>query len=289
MFDRAHLALSAIKEEYQTHVSYYDEDLRNKVLWEKKISTELGDALIRREIQPFLQPIVDQNGKVVGMEALARWIHPQEGFLPPVKFIPTFEKNGMIVEIDKYMWRCACEILSKWKDRYDDLFISVNISPKDFYFMDVTQEIQKLAREFDIDAAKLRIEITETVMMTDIDNRMKKLNVLKELGFLIEMDDFGSGYSSLNLLKDMPVDVLKIDMRFLNRAKDDEKARRILQTVMNLSDNLGILSLTEGVETKGQHEMLCDMGCKLFQGYLFAKPMPLDEVERFLKKSNQEK
>lgn len=126
-------------------------------------------------------------------------------------------------------------------------------------------------------------------MMTDIDNRMKKLNVLKELGFLIEMDDFGSGYSSLNLLKDMPVDVLKIDMRFLNRARDDEKARRILQNIMNLSEDLGILSLTEGVETQEQHEMLCDMGCKLFQGYLFAKPMPLDEVEYYLKKSNQNK
>ena len=282
MFDRAHMALSGIKEEYQIHVSYYDEELRNEVLWAKKISAELPDALAKREIQPFLQPIVDKDGKVVGLEALARWIHPKDGFLSPAKFIPVFERNGMIVEVDKYMWRCACEILAGWGEENKDLFISVNISPKDFYFMDVTTEIRNLAKEFKIDPARLRIEITETVMMNDVDNRMKKLNSLKELGFVIEMDDFGSGYSSLNLLKDMPVDVLKIDMRFLNRAKDDEKARRILQNIMNLSEDLGIASLTEGVETKPQLEMLCEMGCKLFQGYLFAKPMPLEEVDRYL-------
>ncbi len=289
MFDRAHMALSDIKEEYQIHVSYYDEDLRNEVLWAKKISAELPDAIAKREIQPFLQPIVDIKGKVVGLEALARWIHPKDGFLSPAKFIPVFERNGMIVEVDKYMWRCACEIISGWGEENKDLFISVNISPKDFYFMDVTTEIRNLAKEFNIDPARLRIEITETVMMNDIDNRMKKLNSLKELGFVIEMDDFGSGYSSLNLLKDMPVDVLKIDMRFLNRAKDDEKARRILQNIMNLSDDLGIASLTEGVETQHQLDMLCEMGCKLFQGYLFAKPMPLEEVERFLKNSSRDK
>ena len=149
--------------------------------------------------------------------------------------------------------------------------------------MDVASEIKALAKEYGIDHSKLRIEITETVMMTDVENRMKVLDDLRKDGFIVEMDDFGSGYSSLNLLKDMPVDVLKIDMRFLTSNSDDMKARTILQNIINLSEDLGMFSLTEGVETKSQLEMLSEMGCKLFQGYYFAKPLPLDDFNDFLK------
>ena len=282
MFDRALLAMSTIKDEYQTHIAFYDEKIRNDVLWAQHISAQLKEALRKRNVVPYLQPIVDAGGKIVGAEALARWIHPQDGFLPPSDFVPVFEKNGMIVEIDRYMWRCACEILSDWEKQGRDLFISVNISPKDFYFMDVASEIKALTKEFALDPSKLRIEITETVMMTDVENRMKVLDDLRKEGFIVEMDDFGSGYSSLNLLKDMPVDVLKIDMRFLTSNSDDVKARTILQNIINLSEDLGMFSLTEGVETKKQLEMLSEMGCKLFQGYYFAKPLPLNEFDSFL-------
>lgn len=285
MFDRALLAMSTIEEEYQQHIAYYDEKIRKDVLWAQHISAQLKDALAKRNVVPYLQPIVDKNGKIVGAEALARWLHPQDGFLPPASFIPVFEKNGMIIEIDRYMWRCACEILSDWEKKGRDLFISVNISPKDFYFMNVTEEIMGLAKEYGITPSRLRIEITETVMMTDVDNRMRMLDELRAAGFIVEMDDFGSGYSSLNLLKDMPVDVLKIDMKFLTKTADDNKARTILQNIINLSEDLGIFSLTEGVETKPQLDMLCEMGCKLFQGYYFAKPLPLTEFDEFLEKS----
>ena len=282
MFDRALLAMVTIEEEYQTHIAYYDEKIRKEVLWAQHISAQLKDALRKRNVVPYLQPIVNTDGKIVGAEALARWIHPQDGFLPPSTFIPVFEKNGMIVEIDRYMWRCACEILADWKKNGRDLFISVNISPKDFYFMDVAEEIKALVKEYDIDPVKFRIEITETVMMTDIDSRMKVLDELRQAGFVVEMDDFGSGFSSLSLLKDMPVDVLKIDMKFLKTTADDEKAKTILQNILNLSDDLGMFSLTEGVETKTQLEMLSKMGCKLFQGFYFAKPLPLNEFDSFL-------
>ena len=282
MFDRALLAMVTIEEEYQTHIAYYDEKIRKEVLWAQHISAQLKDALRKRNVVPYLQPIVNTDGKIVGAEALARWIHPQDGFLPPSTFIPVFEKNGMIVEIDRYMWRCACEILADWKKNGRDLFISVNISPKDFYFMDVAEEIKALVKEYDIDPVKFRIEITETVMMTDIDSRMKVLDELRQAGFVVEMDDFGSGFSSLSLLKDMPVDVLKIDMKFLKATADDEKAKTILQNILNLSDDLGMFSLTEGVETKTQLEMLSKMGCKLFQGFYFAKPLPLNEFDSFL-------
>ena len=279
MFDRAHLALSAIKDDYQKHISYYDDAMRNKVLWDQKISSQLRDAIATGQLRPYLQPIVDHDGTVVGAEALARWIHPEHGFLSPAAFIPIFEKNGMISEIDKYMWRCACELLARWKD--ESIFLSVNISPRDFYFMDVPAQLKDLVAEYGIDPARLRIEITETVMMTDVEKRMSIFYDLKRAGFIVEMDDFGSGYSSLNMLKDMPVDILKIDMNFLSKSQNEYKAKTIVQNIIHLSEALGIGSLTEGVETPTQYQELSDMGCKLFQGYYFAKPMPVEDFEAF--------
>ena len=281
MFDRAHLALSHIKDEYQKHITYYDDEMRKKVVWDQNISAQLHEAITLRQLRPYLQPIADSSGKIVGCEALVRWIHPENGFMPPGAFIPVFEKNGMIVEVDRYMWRCACEILSSWKEKGIDLFISVNISPKDFYFMDVNSEIRKLVRKFDVDPKKLRIEITESVMMDDLDNRMDILRQFRREGFIVEMDDFGSGFSSLNMLKDMPVDVLKIDMNFLGKSTDDQRSNTIVQNIINLTRDLEIESLTEGVETEIQYKALAKMGCRLFQGYYFAKPMPVDEFMKF--------
>ena len=176
-------------------------------------------------------------------------------------------------------------ILARWQEMgNNDLFISINISPKDFYFMDVYAELNSIVQEFRVPPSRLRVEITETVMMTDNANRILILSRLKQAGFLVEMDDFGSGYSSLNMLKDMPVDVVKIDMVFLTKTKDSMRSQTILRNVMNMTHDLGILSLTEGVETEDQYQMLSGMGCKLFQGYYFAKPMPVEQFEAlFLK------
>jgi EAL domain-containing protein (putative c-di-GMP-specific phosphodiesterase class I) len=179
------------------------------------------------------------------------------------------------------MWRCACEILQRWAKEGRELFLSVNISPKDFYFIDVVETITSLADEYGIEHGKLRIEITETVMMNDAEKRMHILDAFRKLGFIVEMDDFGSGYSSLNMLKDMPVDVLKIDMKFLEKTGDTQKAKIIVKNILNLTRELGIIALTEGVETSKQYHFLSGMGCKLFQGYYFAKPMPVKEFEQF--------
>ena len=279
MIDRASLALSTIKDDYHKHVAVYDENMRKNVLWGQHISTQLDDALAEGQIRPYLQAIVDKNGVIVGAEALVRWIHPTEGFLSPGLFIPVFEKNGMIVEVDRFMWRNACEILARWKQEGIDLFISVNISPKDFYFMNVAEEMQSLVREYGIDPSRLRVEITETVMMSDIESKMKVLDDLREAGFIVEMDDFGSGYSSLNMLKDMPVDVLKIDMKFLSKTEDISRAQTIVRNIINLSDDLGISALTEGVETENQYKVLSGMGCRMFQGYYFSKPIPVSDFE----------
>jgi len=190
-----------------------------------------------------------------------------------------FEANGMIARLDAYMWERACQLLKSWQEKGIDLFLSVNISPKDFYFIDVYETIHALIEKYGIDPVKLRLEITETVMMSDVENRLRIIENLRREGFVVEMDDFGSGYSSLNMLKDMPVDLLKIDMIFLRKSSDAQRSRTILQTIVDLSLQLGIPSITEGVETAEQLSMLTAMGCRLFQGYYFDKPLPVEEFQ----------
>ncbi len=280
MFDRAHLAMDTIKNDYKKHITLYDDAMRENVLWGQEISMRLKQALEEKQIRPYLQPIVDPNGKMIGAEALVRWIHPEKGLLPPIRFIPVFEENGMISDIARYMWRSSCEILKRWQNLgYVDTFISVNISPKDFFFFDVREELKTLVREYGIPSSSLRIEITETVMMNDSDNILEILRHLRDDGFVIEMDDFGSGYSSLNMLKDMPVDVIKVDMKFINRAEDQKRSSIILRNMFNMISELGMVPLTEGIETEEQFRSLSQMGCELFQGYLFSKPMPLESFE----------
>ncbi len=279
-FDSARLATTKIKDNYSRRIAYYDDQLRNEAIHEQLISNQLKSAIEGREIRPFLQPIVDSRGMLAGAEALVRWIHPEEGFMNPGQFIPVFEKNGLISEVDKYMWRCACEILAKWKKRNIDSFISINVSPKDFYRLDVVSELKALVEEFDIDPKKLRVEITESAMTSDTLDMIKTVGMLHDLGFIVEMDDFGSGYSSLNLLKDINLDLIKIDMQFLRDSERNMKANMIIKNIINMSEDLGIDTLTEGVETAKQFEKLFDMGCRLYQGYYFSKPVSVEDFEK---------
>lgn len=282
MYDRAVLALEGIKDDYRYHTAWYKPSMRDNVVKNRQITEELASAIGDGQIRPWLQPIVDREGKTIGAEALVRWIHPEEGIRSPGLFIPVLEKNGMIADLDRCIWRKSCEILARWKEEGKDLFLSVNISPRDFYLLDVVAEMNRLVSEYGIEPAKLRLEITETMMMGDTDVHLDTLRKLREAGFCIEMDDFGSGYSSLNLLREMPVDVLKIDMVFLRQAGQNPRAGIIVDEVITMARRLGITSLTEGVETKAQYDSLMEMGCQLYQGYYFAKPMPLEEFEQYL-------
>ena len=279
-FNSARLATTMIRDSYQSLVAYYDDKLRDEIIHNQLISNQVSGAIKTRQIRPYLQPIVDSRGMLAGAEALVRWIHPDEGFMNPGSFIPVFERNGLIADVDKHMWRCACEILADWKSRKIDSFISINISPKDFYFMDVVSELKGLVEEFDIEPEKLRVEITETVMVTGSIDIFKIVADLREFGFIVEMDDFGSGYSSLNLLKDLNFDVIKIDMQFLKDSERNMKAGMIIKNIINMSEDLGMDTLTEGVETAKQFEKLFAMGCKLYQGYYFSKPVPLEDFEK---------
>ena len=280
MYDRAVLALEGIKNDYHCRIAWYEHSMRDHVVRNRQISEELGSALEEGQIRPWLQPIVDREGKTIGAEVLVRWIHPEEGIRPPGSFIPMFEKNGMIADVDRFIWRKACEILSRWKKEGKDLFLSVNISPRDFYLMDVPAELERLIREYGVEPAKLRLEIIESTLMEGSEERMNLLRSLHDAGFCIEMDDFGSGYSSLNLLREMPVDVLKIDMVFLRQ--ETARANAIIRQMIALTKALGITSLTEGVETKQQYDNLMEMGCELYQGYWFARPMPAEDFDNFI-------
>lgn len=281
MCDKANLASETIKNEYKSSVAYYTEHLLEKSIEERKIIGEFDRALDNEEFVMFLQPQVDVSGKPFGSEALVRWQHPDKGLLAPGVFIDVLEKTGFVYRLDRYMWDKAVKQLAEWKKRgINDYHISVNISTKDFYLIDVYETFVGLVEKYDIDPKLLKLEITETALMSDFNKNMVIIKRLQKYGFDIEIDDFGSGYSSLNMLKDISADVLKIDMGFLRASENEVKGQDIIESIIGLANKLGMRVITEGVEKKTQVDMLYDMGCKMFQGYYFSKPIPVDEFEK---------
>ncbi len=280
MCDRARMAIATIKGDYHKRVAYYDNKLRDNILYEQELIADLDDALADGQLKMYLQPQMSTDGKLLGAEALVRWFHPYKGAILPGDFIPVFERNGLISDVDLYIWELACRQLRKWKDEgREDIYISVNISPRDFYFLNIFQIFTDLVAKYDIAPRNIKLEITETAVVMDFERQMELISRLRRNGFVVEMDDFGSGYSSLNMLKDIHVDVLKIDMAFLRKAEDEERSRKILQMIISLSRQLGMPVITEGVETQEQIQDLAEMGCEMFQGYYFAKPMSVEEFE----------
>lgn len=280
MCDRARMAIATVKGEYNKRVAYYNDSIRDNILHEQELISGLNDAIHMGQLQMYLQPQTAADGSLLGAEALVRWIHPQKGMICPGDFIPIFEKNGLISEIDKYIWEAACKQLHKWKtEGRENLYISVNISPRDFYFLNIYNEFTELVQKYDIDSHNLKLEITETAIVMDFERQIELISKLRDAGFTVEMDDFGSGYSSLNMLKDLHVDILKIDMEFLRKASDELRSKKILKMIIELSAQLNMGVITEGVETAEQVAFLSDMGCQMFQGYYFAKPMSVADFE----------
>lgn len=280
MCDRAKMAIATIKGNYQKRLAYYDEKLRQSVLNEQEIMGELDDAIASGQFHIYLQAQVNGQGESHGAEALVRWIHPKKGYLPPSAFIDILEKNGAIVRLDRYIWELACQKLREWTDEgREDMYLSVNISPKDFYFIDIYETFTSLVEQYGINPGRLHLEITETSVMTDVKQRIKIIERLQAYGFIVEMDDFGSGYSSLNMLKEIHVNVLKVDMVFLRKTTEMERSRKILRTIIALAQELGMETIVEGVETSEQLEFLKSISCDIFQGYYFAKPMEVSQFE----------
>ncbi|MBE6876474.1 MAG: EAL domain-containing protein [Ruminococcus sp.] len=281
MCDRANLAIKTIKSSYESSVVYYKENLREDFLNEQRIISEFELAIRSKQFQAYVQPqVFSENGKCEGGEVLVRWIHPQTGMIPPYKFIPIFEQTGLIGKLDAYMWELACQKLQEWQRRgLTNQYLSVNISQKDFYLLDVYQTVTELVEKYQIPPKNLHLEITETAIMNNPGEQLPLISRLREYGFMIEIDDFGSGYSSLNTLKDLNADVLKIDMGFLRKTEHQERSKIILKMIISLAKSLSMEVITEGVETQEQVDFLKEYGCDIFQGYHFAKPMPVQEFE----------
>lgn len=280
MCDRAFMAIGTIKEKYGGGIAYYDDELRRNVLREQELTGELAGAIETGQFTIYLQPQISADEKVMGAEALVRWKHPVKGMINPGEFIGVFEKNGLIVKLDRYVWELACMQLARWRDMgREDLYISINISPKDFYFTDVLKTLTGLVEKYQVRSDRLKLEITETAVMSNLETQLELIAQLRAAGFIVEMDDFGSGYSSLNMLKNIQVDILKIDMAFLDRTGDKLRAEKILRMIVGLSKQLEMPVITEGVETAEQVDFLKEIGCEIFQGYFFARPMEVSEFE----------
>ena len=281
MYDKANMAIDRIKGDYQQVVSFYDDSDMKRLMMEKNVVAEFDRAIENKEFLLYLQPQVDHTGKALGAEALVRWQHPQRGLLYPDSFIGILERAGLIYKLDNYIWEASAQRLKVWKEAgLEQYHISVNISAKDFYYLDLYEVFTNLVKKYDINPARLNLEITETVIMSDVKMHMEVVDKLQKFGFHIEIDDFGSGYSSLNTLKDIKADVLKIDMLFLRDTENQARSKAILNSVISMAKTLNMSVITEGVETKSQVDFLSVMGCEMFQGYYFSKPVPVKEFEQ---------
>ena len=275
MLDRAHMAMNTVKGNYNKRYAYYDEELRTSLMEEQMLVRDMEGAMDNNNFCIYLQPIYNTDtNKIVSAETLIRWHHPQKGLMSPSKFIHVFEKNGFVTRLDRFAWGAACRFLSRQRDNGLEVVpISVNVSRINMYDQSFVDYMQSLLAKYDLEPWMLRIEITESAYMDNPAQLVKVLKKLKNAGFTVLMDDFGSGYSSLNILKDLTVDVLKLDMKFIQNFERSSRASIIMESVVQMAHNLGIDTVVEGVETETQVEFLKEIGCNVVQGYYYAKPM----------------
>ena len=283
MCDRALLAARSIKGQYGKYFAAYDDKLRSRLLREQAITDSMEPALAEGQFEIYLQPKYRiKDGALAGAEALVRWNHPEWGMQSPATFIPLFEKNGFITKLDRYVWELACRVLREWEDKgYPSIPVSVNVSRADIYNEDLADGLLKLVKKYNLPPSRLHLEITE-----DPNQIIDTVSRLRELGFIIEMDDFGSGYSSLNMLNQMPIDILKLDMIFIRNETAKPVNQGILRFIMGLARWMDLSVVAEGVETREQLERLREIGCDYVQGYYFSKPVPCAEFERLIRQQH---
>lgn len=285
MCDRALLAARSIKGQYGKYFATYDDKLRNKLLREQAITDGMEAALKEGQFVIYLQPKYRiQDYQLAGAEALIRWNHPEWGFQSPAEFIPLFEKNGFITKLDQFVWDRTCAALRSWDDKgLPAIAVSVNVSRADIYNANLTDFLMNTVNKYGLSPSRLHLEITESAYTEDPNQIIETVVSLRNLGFIIEMDDFGSGYSSLNMLNQMPLDILKLDMKFIQSETAKPNKQGILRFIMGLARWMKLSVVAEGVETPEQMERLREIGCDYAQGYYMARPMPCDQFEELLR------
>jgi len=284
MFEKASMAARQCKGRYNSYIGHYTQAMEDRLKWEQEIANQMQHALDDGQFIPWIQPKYHLSSeKPCGGEALVRWDHPSKGILSPGLFVPVFERNGFITKLDYNLWGRVCALLRGWKDKgYDPHPISVNISRIDMYNPNIVGLICGLTEKYGISAELLNLELTESAYMDNPDQMKRTVEELKERGFTILMDDFGSGYSSLNTLKEIPVDILKIDMNFLQDSGDGKRSEIILASTVSMADQMEMPVIVEGVETLEQAEFLKSIGCGYVQGYYYGRPMPVGQYQSLM-------
>ena len=285
LYDQASIACQEAKSDFKNSVMAYDPSMVERTVEDYRILSDFKDALRSGEITFYLQPQCRSlNGRIVGAEALARWIKPDGRRVPPISFIPVLEKYGFIPDLDKHIWDKVCQWIRRTRDRGLPLIpVSVNISPVDIFSMDVPAYFEALVERYDIPRSAIKVEITESAYGEDSDRVRSTVQAFRERGFLVLMDDFGSGFSSLNMLRELNVDVIKLDAQFLRMEQANEKkGMQILESVVNMAKTMDMPIIVEGVETEEQNVYLMSLGCRYIQGYYFYRPMTTSEFEGLL-------
>lgn len=279
LYNNAMIACEMIGDEAENRTAYFDVEMNNQKLWERKVEDDMDRALANREFQVYLQPKISTTEEVLGgAEALVRWIHPTEGFIPPNRFIPIFEKNGFILKLDDYMLEEIARVQAGWLAEGRELVpISVNVSRAHFTREDLAEHICAIVDKYQVPHSVIELELTESAFFDDKKVLLGTVRKLREAGFQVSMDDFGAGYSSLNSLKELQIDVLKIDADFFRGADVEERGLLIVSEVIDLAKKLNMKIVVEGIESREQVEFLTAQECDLIQGYFYAKPMPVAE------------
>ncbi|MBR1451407.1 MAG: EAL domain-containing protein [Lachnospiraceae bacterium] len=285
-FDHAKYACDRIRGDYNRQISFYSKEENEKDLYHEQLINDIDNAISNRDLVVFYQPkygIQCDEPELRSAEALIRWRHPKYGMISPGDFIPLFESNGLIQKLDHFVWEEAARQIRKWKDEYGiTVPVSVNVSRVDIYDAQLEDRLVRILKDNDLDAKELMLEITESAYADDAKGLTDVVTKLRESGFRIEMDDFGSGYSSLNMITEIPIDVLKMDMKFIRNMNKDAKSLKLVELVIEIADYLGVPVVAEGVEDKSQVDQLKSMGCELIQGYYFSKPVPPEEFNKFI-------
>jgi len=284
--DRAQIAQETVSGRSDKSVALYDEELRRSLLWEQEVASGMYEALEQGQFQVYLQPIFSLSSNApVSAEALVRWDHPKRGLIPPDQFISIFEKNGFINRLDQYVWERVFQYLAELKaSGYPDVTISANMSRLDIYSADICGQLTGLAKKYDVNPAVFRIEVTESVYMEDPGQMLDLTRQLNAAGFAVLIDDFGNGYSSLNMLMNMTVSSLKLDMGFIRSVGSDERTNCVVSSIVRMAKWLEMSVVAEGAETQTHVDYLRSIGCDRVQGYYFSRPVPKDDFFSLLER-----
>ena len=269
-------------------VRFFETDMQKSVESRAMLERELRQALAREELQLYYQMQVNRKQQVIGAEVLLRWINPERGFVSPAQFIPLAEESGLILPIGLWVLETACRQLRQWQDSpaTRHLQLAVNVSARQFRQPNFVEQVGEILKRLGIDPTRLKLELTESIVLTDVEETVQKMLALKQLGVQFSMDDFGTGYSSLSYLKRLPLDQIKIDQSFVRDIVIDKSDAIIVKTIIDMSINFNLEVIAEGVETEEQLEILRQNGCQAFQGYLFGKAVPLTEFESQTRRSD---